>query len=53
MSLVGFVILFTLSVLFEGTSIQTIKNISLEVGLQFYMQEQLFLYWSFNDVLFV
>ena len=28
MSLVGFVILFTLSVLFEGTSIQTIKNIS-------------------------
>ena len=29
MSLVGFVILFTLSVLFEGTSIQTIKNISI------------------------
>ena len=28
MSLVGFVILFSLSVLFEGTSIQTIKNIS-------------------------
>ena len=29
MSLVGFVILFTLSVLFEGTSIQSIKNISI------------------------
>ena len=29
MSLVGFVILFILSVLFEGTSIQTIKNISI------------------------
>ena len=28
MSLFGFIILFTLSVLFEGTSIQTIKNIS-------------------------
>ena len=28
MSLVGFVVLFILSVLFEGTSIQTIKNIS-------------------------
>ena len=29
MSLVGFVVLFILSVLFEGTSIQTIKNISI------------------------
>ena len=54
MSFTGFVILIILSSVFEGNTIQTIKNISLEkLVYSFVCWSNYFLTWTFNDVLFV